>query len=55
MMICTSRQENDARGDRDRLRNAGHPVEYAEFTGGHEVRAQEVAEIWAAMKGHRAP
>lgn len=45
----------EGRDARTRLTTAGHPVDYAEFTGGHTVTTQELTEIWAFLKDKRRP
>ncbi|MCO5165974.1 MAG: hypothetical protein M9894_06355 [Planctomycetes bacterium] len=43
------------RADRDRLQQAGHPVQYEEFQGGHTVSAQDAQAIWTFLRQHTAP
>jgi phospholipase/carboxylesterase len=46
---------SEGRAANARLTAAGHPVDYAEFTGGHVVRTLELSEIWAFLKDKRRP
>lgn len=44
------------RDDRGRLMGAGHPLDYAEFAGGHSApTAQQAAEIWAFLSQYSLP
>lgn len=45
----------EGRGDRDRLRSAGHPVDFLEFAGGHTVETAQLREIWGFLKDKRRP
>lgn len=44
-----------ARADRDRLQQAGHPVLFEEFAGGHTVSAQDAQAMWAFLRQHTLP
>ncbi len=44
-----------ARADRDRLNQAGHPVLFEEFAGGHTVSAQDAQAMWAFLRQHALP
>lgn len=43
------------RADRDRLTQAGHPVLFEEFAGGHTVSAQDAQAIWAFLRQYSLP
>ena len=45
----------EGRADFARLSGAGHPVDFAPFTGGHTVATPQLAEIWAFLKDKRRP
>jgi predicted esterase len=44
-----------AQFSRDELRNAGFPVDYAEFAGGHEVSTAELQGMWTWLAQQTLP